>query len=244
MYRKSIIVLALCLGMWATIGGESMAGCKLSSTGKLVCGSPMCADDLFLKGIGNPSINAVAVCMSVSADCSGECLNPADNSAQAQGVAFSPKIAFCSSDLVKTADLTSERGTAVIDDLCILNEENPGEDIQVYLITAVEAWVQDNIGAVCPNKKWTYVPGSTKFLKLYAYYSTYELTRQGVPYASNELCSECEVKTGGIIDEYVDCNCTCNLLMSADKCKERGLNEICAEAAYCQIFPGKCLQSY
>jgi hypothetical protein len=255
MLRRIMLILVLCLGVSHMIEAKSEAACKMSSTGKYICSSPLCTDVL-LKGIGNPDKNAIAVCVSLSFDCEGWCWNPAGQAVQADGDAFKPQIELCASDLVEAGDLTGERGTAYLNDLCFpvicncdlcgtddndcLEECNKCSEGEMGIIDAIIAWVDANTSKICPNDLWEFDPKSLEVVRMYSYYSTYELTKNKLAlYASNELCGQCEAIPQAKFGADGDCGLDCWLLGDSEICKERSLNQVCAEAAECLIF-GNC----
>jgi len=187
----------------------------------------LCADT-FLKGVGNPDVNDVAVCVALYIDqAEGQCLNPADNSSHAQGTAFFPHLTVTGESLVCPYMLTDERGSATVTNICWY------WDTEIY--GPILEWINAHLSEVCPNDNWTFDEASLKINVIYAYHSAYQENKSGIMYSTSALCRKCELVSNG--DE---CGFDCSNV-SVSECQGRGMAEVCLTNVQ-QGLDGDCLR--
>jgi hypothetical protein len=218
MYKRTILIIALCVGVWGTLEfrftANSSAACKIY-LGKLCC-TDVCAET-FLKGVGNSDVNNVAVCVNLLFEIEAYCKNPAWQAEPAQGDPFYTEISIGGTDLLREGDLTGERGQAVIDDMC-------------WSLEQIEEHIENSI--VCKEPNWNLDDWS--IIAVYVYHASYQQDKKGNLKSTSELCRRCEIKpdaefgtsTGGTDD----CGVECVDLTSADVCKESKLDTLCLDA--------------
>jgi hypothetical protein len=221
MCRKKLVIAALFISVWGIVGAvfvtTSWGACRIYA-GKLCC-SEVCAET-FLKGVGNVDVNSVAVCVSLSFDVEGSCLNPADNSSNAQGEPFYRTFSICGEDLLSYEDLTGERGEAIVP-VC-------------WELSLIEQRIKTGF---CPNPNWTLIDWG--ILGVYVYHAAYKEDKKGNLYVSSALCRKCTIKPGstfGELNDNHDCGVVCEDLANLDMCKERSLDVLCWDVVS-PLFP-------
>ncbi len=229
MLKKLLLVGVAGLMMWTMLGEQAQARCRIVA-GALRCSDPEAVT--FLKGVGNPDVNSLAVCVSMAFTCEGQCLNPADNSASAQGIPFTPQITVCGDNVLQYYMLSDERGSAEVGDIVFSLEE---------INAKIQAWINEHFSDVCPNNNWTFDWG---IKGAHVYYATYQQTNKGLVYSSSELCRRCDVVTtfgascdGSEDPDCADCGIECSDLDTADECTALGLDVQCLDEVV-DNFPG------
>jgi len=211
MFKRLLIISLLSVSLIALVGTEEAAGCFVWK-GRLYC-SDLCADT-FLKGVGNPSVNTVAVCVGLFIEkVEGRCWNQPGNSGQARGTSFFPEIPLVDETLVFAYHLNEDRGTAEVPICWDWNSEIYGSILD---------WVYDHFTEVCPNYNWYFDEGSLQIKTLYVYHSAYEEDKSGNLVVSSQLCRKCTY--GG-----TECGFTCSNV-STSQCTGRGLGSACNAA--------------
>ena len=211
MFKRFMLIGLLCIGLVALLNTEATSRCRIVD-GHLKC-SDICADT-FLKGVGNPSVNTVAVCVGLYVEkVTGRCWNKPGNSGQARGTAFFPELPLIDETQVFPYHLTDERGSATVP-LCW--------DWNLDIYDSILDWIYDHFTEVCPNYNWYFDEGSLKIDTMYVYHSAYEEDRNGNLVVSSQLCRKCY--NGG-----TECGFTCSNV-SISQCTGRGLGSACNAA--------------
>ena len=211
MFKRLLIMGVLSVSLIALVGTEEAAGCFVWR-GRLYC-SDLHADT-YLKGVGNPSVNTVAVCVGLYIEkVEGRCWNKPGNSGQAQGTSFFPEIPLIDETLVHAEHLTDERGGAEV----VLSWD---WNLEIY--KSILDWVDDHFTEVCPNYNWYFDETSMQIRTMYVYHSAYEEDKKGDLVVSSQLCRKCSL--GG-----PECGFTCSNV-STSQCTGRGLGSACNAA--------------
>ena len=192
MLKRLLLIGVLCLCLVAFVTNDATARCRVIG-GVLRC-TEFCSGTL-LKGVGNPDVNDVAVCVGLYIEeVEGRCINKGGNSSEPENHIFNPGISISDTTAVTSADLTDDRGSADVE-LCWEWED----DIE----GPVDAWILNNISEICPNDNWSVGP-DWRITVLYVYHSAYQRDKDGNLYSSSAVCRRCE----GEFDEN-DPNGTC-----------------------------------
>ena len=209
MFKKLLIIGLLSISLMALLVTEEAAGCVIKR-GKLYC-SDLCAETL-LRGVGNPSQNATAVCVALYVEkVDGRCWNQPGNAGKAQGTSFFPELIVTDSTLVFTYHLSDERGSAEVPICWDWNAEIYGPILD---------WIYENFTEVCPNYNWYFDEGSLQIKTMYVYHSAYEEDKNGNLVPSSALCRYC---TGG----GTECGFSCSTV-NTSQCTSRGLGSACS----------------
>ena len=242
MVKRLLLIGLLCIGLIFLVSAEATAICRtlggilkcctfgapncpcppfcrtsgINVMGSLDSGGSLCADT-FLKGVGNPEQNDVAVCVALYFDeAEGRCLNQPGNSNQAEGTAFSPDLTVTDQTLIEPYMLTDERGSATVGNICW--------DWETEIYGPILEWINAHLSEVCPNDNWHFQEESLKINVIYAYHSAYQENRSGDMYSTSALCRKCDLVSDG-----AECGYNCNTV-SISECQSRGMAGICLGA--------------